>query len=391
MTTAAPTSQLRAALQAGGPDELLQTLITQLRQRGDFHRLFDALLLKKRVELGLPLERLTTFDNVPEDKRKEFQDAYVAAAREVGQLLLDAGQLKDAWIYFRTIEEPEPVAAAIEQAAESLQEGDERLEELVNLALYEGAHPIQGLKLVLKNYGICNTITTLDQCFGQLTPEQRRQAAAMLVRQLYADLLQSLQYDIRQRVAGAPVADTVAELIRGRDHLFEGGTYHVDVSHLNSVVRFARVLEPEDPELKQAVELAEYGSKLDEQFQYPGDPPFEDFYTAHRHFFNALLGRDVEAALTYFRNKLAEEPDEQDKQLIAYVLVDLLRRIGRLDEAAELAADYLSRLDDPHGFSFVALCRQAGRLDLLERAADRNEDPLQAAIALLSQTATKEA
>ncbi|RMG42120.1 MAG: hypothetical protein D6725_00145 [Planctomycetota bacterium] len=385
MSTTAPTTRLRAALQAGGPSQLLDALIEQLREKGDYHRLFDALLLKKRVELGLPLERLTTFDNVPEDKRSEFQDAYIAAAREVGRLLLDAGQLKDAWIYFRTIEEPEPVADAIERAAASLEEGDERVEELVNLALYEGAHPIKGLELILRNYGICNTITTLDQCFGQLTPEQRRQAAAMLVRQLYSDLRQSLQYDIQQRIAGAPVSDSIAELIRGRDHLFEGGTYHVDVSHLNSVVRFARVLEPADPELKLAVELAEYGGKLDKQFQYPGDPPFEDFYAAHRHFFNALLGRDVEQAVQYFRRKVEEASDEQDRQLAAYVLVDLLRRIGRSNEAAEIAAEHLSRLDDPHGFSFVSLCREAGRLDLLEQAADRNDDPLQAAIALLTR------
>ena len=44
-------------------------------------------------------------------------------------------------------------------------------------------------------------------------------------------------------------------------------------------------------------------------------------------FFSAFcLIRTVPAALDYFRQKLAEEPDEHDKPLLAYVLVDLLMR-----------------------------------------------------------------
>src|SRR5690606_36450682 len=114
-------------------------------------------------------------------------------------------------------------------------------------------------------------------------------------------------------------------------------SYHVDTSHLNSVVRFARALDKDDPELELAMQLAEYGSRLHESFQYAGDPPFEEFYPAHLQQFRVMSGKDVEGGLAYFRKRREAQPGDRHRQLIALVLTDLLCRAGRETEAVGVA------------------------------------------------------
>ncbi|MFN7805708.1 MAG: hypothetical protein ACK5TO_16950, partial [Planctomycetaceae bacterium] len=77
------------------------------------------------------------------------------------------------------------------------------------------------------------------------------------------------------------------ELLAGREMLFQAGNYHIDVSHLNSVVRFARRLEPQDQELDRALQEAQYGARLSPQYQDGGNAPFTDFYPAHIRYFQA--------------------------------------------------------------------------------------------------------
>lgn len=358
--------------QSEGPAAAINQLIETLRGQKEYHRLFDALLLKKRYELGLPLARPTTLDDVPEDRREAFEEFYVEAAREIGRLLLDDGQIAQAWVYFRTIREPAPVAQALE-AVDPRREFDDATEELISVALYEGANPAKGLEIMLHTHGTCNTVTALDQTITQISPEDRKRAAAMLVRTLYEDLSHTLRHEVQQRLAAVPPGDALRELFTNRDWLFEAGNYHIDVSHLNAVVRFARFLDGSCPELEKAIELAEYGSKLDRQFQYAGDPPFDDFYPAHVQFFNVLADRHREDALNYFREKLAAEPDEQDKQIIAYVITDLLLRVGRDGDAVEVAEQHLKNIEES-GFSFSQLCQQAGRMDILQRVAREKGD-----------------
>ena len=60
--------------------------------------------------------------------------------------------------------------------------------------------------------------------------------------------------------------------------------------------------------------------------------------------------------------------------MLAYVLVDLLMRVDRPGDAVEVAAQYLKDVEDPNGFSFAELCREAGRLDLLQNVAKEKGD-----------------
>jgi hypothetical protein len=375
-------SELEKLNRTGGAVAAIDNLIASLRDQKDYHKLFDALLLKKKHSLGLPLTQPTSLGDVPLPLRDEFEKTYIESAREVGELLLEQSSLPEAWLYLRTIREPEKMARAIE-ALESAPS-----DEIVDIALYQGVAPLKGLQFLLASHGTCSSITALDQQFGQLSPEVRSQCAALLVRRLYEDLTMTLQHEVERRQGLTPPANSLRELIAGRDWLFSDDNYHVDVSHLNAVVRFSRALDASSAELKQALQLAEYGSKLSPQYQYAGDPPFDDFYPAHREYFKALLGDGREAALAYFGDKLGADAADPQSQLVALALVELLTRLERHDEAVEVATKYLSDVQDRFGFSLPELCSRAGRYDVLLKLAREKGDVVTYTAALLHQGAT---
>jgi len=354
------------ALSTGGPAAAFQSLQQTLRDRKEWHNLFDAMMLQKKFELGLPLARPASLQDVPEPLRKQVEAAYVAAAREVAAGFLVDHDIFSAWMYLKVIREPGPIAEALARLPDEMDDY-ELLDRYIRIALHEGVHPEKGLRWVLQGNGLCNSITSLDQVLGQLSAEQRSDCARLLVRTLYDELTASVRRQVERRMPMLPPDLTLEKLLVGRDWLFEGGSYHVDVSHLSSVVRFARSITAPAGEIALARQLALYGSRLDRSLQYGGEPPFLDYYPAHLHFFDILSGRNVDAGLDYFRRQLEQEPDEQDKPLLAYVLVDLLIRAQRLEEAVDVASRYLTSLDEEISVSFDELCEQAGRLDVLQQ------------------------
>ena len=402
------------AFQQQGAAAAVETLILELRESQNYDRLFDALLLKVKYEHGWPLSRPAGWEGVPETERQQFEEAYTTAAREVGQLLIQANDLPRAWVYFRTIREPKPIfkaLAAIDPSTLSYEQADE----LIAIALHEGANRVAGVRMLLTCHGTCNTVTILDQILHTLTPEERRAAAALLVNDVYDTLVLSLQREtavpdsravtpvpevsnrpdtVEETQAASPFQSqfqspvarpgTVRQLIFGRDDLFAENGYHVDVSHLHAVVRFARALHATDPEFALARELAEYGTRLAPQFHYAADIPFDEFYKAQAAYFSAVANEA--GGFEYFRERLAQEPDPADRQMIAYVLCDLFARTHREQEAVEIAARELSDLEEPNGFSFARLCIDAGRLDLLKQAAAEAHDAVRYTIARLAET-----
>ena len=370
------------------PAAFLSELAASVAESGDLHKLFDTRMLTKKFELGLPLSRPSSLQDVPEEHRKEVEETYVSAAREAGEKFLEQGDVTSAWMYLQVIREPEKVAAALEEVPDQI-EDYERMEELIRVALYEGVNPPKAVKIMLNGHGTCSTITALEQSLPQMSQEHRQQCAKLMVQNLYTDLRDSVRRHVEQKVPLLPSDESLKSLLTGRDWIFEGGNYHIDVSHLNSVVRFARSIEAPAEELKLASELATYGSKLESTLQYDGEPPFEDFYPAHLHFFNVLLDKNRDEGLQYFRDKLEAEPDEQDKPLLAYVLVDLLIRSDKLDEAVDLSAKYLANLNEDVSISFDELCEKAGRLDVLKKTRREQGDVVGYASACLRERANK--
>ena len=77
-----------------------------------------------------------------------------------------------------------------------------------------------------------------------------------------------------------PAGATIAELIAGRDWLFAEESYHIDISHLASVVRMSVLVT--DPEaIAMAADLTEYGRRLSPRLQFEGVPPFERIFDDH--------------------------------------------------------------------------------------------------------------
>lgn len=368
---------------AGDASVLFERVTIQLKADKDYHKLFDSRLMQRKYELGLPLVKPASLTDVPEALRQTVEETYVAAAREAGELFLTAGDIPAAWMYYQVIREPQPVADAIAALPDALEYA--RVEEILKVALHQGVHPVKGIQIMLKAHGTCSTITTFDQATSNLSPEQRQACAKVMVRSLYHDLTESLQSNVQKRMPLLTPGASLRELMSGRDWLFEAGNYHIDVSHLNSVVRFARTIEPPAEELDMALQLAEYGCKLDSQLQYGGEAPFDDFYPAHVKFFRVLLDKGRADALQYFQDRLDQEPDEADKPFLAYVLVDLLMRSDQLDPAVTLAAKYLSNINSDARVSFAELCQKAGRVDVWKQVTRDQNDLLGYTAALLAE------
>ena len=81
-------AQLDDVQQSDGAKATIDRLIAALREEKQYHKLFDALCMQKKFQMELPLTRPTSFDDVPDDKQDEFKESYIAAAREVGSLLI---------------------------------------------------------------------------------------------------------------------------------------------------------------------------------------------------------------------------------------------------------------------------------------------------------------
>ena len=103
-------------------------------------------------------------------------------------------------------------------------------------------------------------------------------------------------------------------------------------------------------------------------------------------YFRVIADEGREEALDYFRHKLATTDDDADRPMLAYVLVDLLTRVDKLDEALDAAKEHLQDVEEP-GFSFSELCRQAGRLDVLRDAAQQRGDAVTYTAALTEEKA----
>jgi hypothetical protein len=373
---------LDQALRTSGPEAAIDQLIRTLTARGESRALLDALLLKARHELGLPLIQAGPLGEIPEPTRSKYEERYVEAIREVGGRLLDSGDIPGAWPYFRAISEPDRVAKAIDAYVPD--GGDETLGQVIEVAFNQGANPRKGFELILDHYGTCSSISA----FEHLPPDEatRSACADRLVRRLHEHLVANLRAEIAQRGQPLPPEGAaMAELLEGRDWLFSDDAYHIDVSHLAATVRVAPLLT--DPEtIAQAIGLTDYGRRLSIRHQYEGEPPFEQTYEDHAAYLRALLGQDVDASIAHFRAKLTPpDPDERDVAATAQVLVGLLVKLGRLDEAIDLAAEYLARYPDSALScpGVAQLCQRAGHPGRLARIARDHGDLVNYAAAVL--------
>ncbi len=359
--------ELREAFDQRGSAAAIERLCATLKDAKDYTGLFYALLLKKRVELGVPPVPTGSSQDLPGDAHAPYEEAIRQAGRLVGGLYLGEGNIPAAWAFFRMLGEPAPVHDALDKVQPL--EGED-VHPLVDIAFHQGAHVRKGFDLLLERYGICSAITTLGGHDFPTGKDDRDYCIRRLVRSLYDELAGRLRAEIEQRQGFAPTATTVRELIAGRDWLFEDECYHIDLSHLSATVQMATNLDRGD-ELDLARELCEYGQKLSPRFGYQSDPPFENQYHDYGVFLSILAGDQVDEGLAHFRAKAAEADPETVGTYPAQVLVNLLLRLGRQDEALAAARQYLSRADETRLScpGVVELCQRTGNYAVLADAA----------------------
>ena len=80
--------QAERALESGGEQAVFDVLAQTFMQDKDYAKLFQLRVLRKRFELGLPLIQNGPGEEVPADKRPEYEQAFIQAAREAGELFL---------------------------------------------------------------------------------------------------------------------------------------------------------------------------------------------------------------------------------------------------------------------------------------------------------------
>jgi len=374
--------QAERALEAGGEQAVFDVLTQTFMQDKDYTKLFQLRVLRKRFELGLPLIQSGPGEDVPADKRPEYEQAFVQAAREAGELFLAENDIPRAWPYFRAIGEPAPVVAAIERT-----DDHENMAAIIEIAYQEQIHPRKGFELILKHYGICRAISSV---FQYPTREGRQDCIGLLLRSLHRDLLSNLKRTIAQKEEAAPETGSISALIAGRGWLFEDNCYYIDTSHVVSVMQYG--LELADLELLgQALELAEYGSQLGSMFQRCGNPPFETF-TDYAAYFRAVLDKDVEAGIEHFRRKVAECDPNEYGTAPAQVLVGLLSRLGRYPEAICVSMEHLKDADPNQQScpSVLQLCQWAGDFEQLRKIASEQGDVLSFTAGLLQDSRPRE-
>lgn len=378
--------QIQTALNQGGTAAALDCLEQSLRSQKKYHELFEALKMKLRQQLDLPLwyQESASDSDLDGEVEERLEKGLLDACQQVGMLLLDEGRVREAWMYLRPVGNKTQVAERLRQ----LDVADDQIDELIEVTVYEGVDPATGFARILDRYGTCNAITTFDSQAPAMEASARRAVAGMLVRHLHQELVENVRAHIERQEEQAPPPSSLRELCDGRDWLLADGSYHIDTSHLSSVVRCGRLLE-DRAELELALDLAEYGERLDKSLQYAGEEPFADNYRAHRHYFQALLGRHVDAALAFFRQRAETVDAHQEGTLAIEVYIELLARCGKLEEALDTSLSMLPPGTHTRGAapSLLELSRQAGNYEKVTHLCRERGDLLGFATALLHAAA----
>ncbi len=316
------------------PAVMLDRMVEYFRQARRPMELFEALKMRIRNRLDLPLVTSENEPPRPEDVERQLEVGLLDACREAGTMLIEDGKVGEGWMYLRPTGDTELAKRLIAETPIT----EENYDEMVQVLLHEGIDVARGYQAVLDNQGTCNSITLYEQSLVGRSKSDRTAAASCLLDHLYDELITLVRGDIARREAPASDDETLSEMIEKRRWILEDGGYHLDTTHLSSTVRIATLLE--DPaQVKKAWELTQYGRKLNHQFQYPGEEPFVDFYPAHSTFFSILLGENVDAGLKVFERKARTVDAAQHGTASIETYVDLLQRVGRPVEAINAAIE----------------------------------------------------
>src|SRR3954454_14690763 len=187
---AAAFERLQSTLAARGAAAAVDELIAELRKAEDFQGLFYALLMKKRVEVGVSPFPTGPATELPAHTHEAYEDAIRQAGRHVGTLLLERKDYSKAWAFFRMLGEPEPVRAALERFTPG---PDDDVYPVIEIAWQNGVLPEKGFDLVLDRHGICSAITMVSGSDLSSNTHLRDYCVTKLAKALHAQLSERLR------------------------------------------------------------------------------------------------------------------------------------------------------------------------------------------------------
>ena len=269
---AAAYERLQATLAARGAAAAVDELVAELRKGDDTQGLFYALLMKKRVELGVSPFPTGPANELPPETHEPYEDAIRDAGRHVGGLLLARKEYAKAWAFYRMLNEPEPVRDALDAFTPG---PDDDVYPIIEIAWQGGLLPKKGFDLVLDRHGICSAITMVSGSDLASNPDLREYCITNLARALHAQLTERVRNDLTGRGVTVPDGATIPQLVELDPALFADDAYHIDTSHLSSVVQMSTQLPP-GAGVNFARELCAYGRKLAPNLQGNNDAPFEE-------------------------------------------------------------------------------------------------------------------
>ena len=361
-------------LRRGGSALALDTLVDILRREGQYHDFFEARLMQCRDRAGLPISRDLDTDGLEDSQQIALEASYLEACRETGALFIAAGQIREAWMYWKTSGD----GAKMREAFGQLDVDENNIDAVIETAIYEGVEIEFGFRQLLLHYGTCNAITTFESVMRSRNLSEQRRVAEILVRHLHAELLKNLLASLDEEISTTDDPSTaLSRLVENRGEMFGQYTVHVDASHLSSVVRFARVVN-ERAVLTLALDLTQYGCQLHENFQFPDESPFEETYRSHRLLFAAQMGQNVDEAIRFFKEQAEKTEVATEGTLPAEVYVMLLARLGRHREAIDCYVALLPGEVQTTGIapSLLDLARDSGDYSQLLKVARKRDDLL---------------
>ncbi len=375
-----------SALADHGPLGAVDSLIADLMAAENYQAVFYAKLLRKRVELGVAPFPTGPSSELPDASHEDYENAIREAGRTVGALYLEKRDFAKAWGFYRMLGEQERMFAALDAYVPA---PDDDTYGIVEIAWQHGVHPQKGFDILLGRSGVCSAITMVSSANLAANPDLREYCIKKLVRALHGQLQERLRGDLAAGHTGldadATIAATIAEMMASSPDLFGDEMYHIDVSHLSSVVQLAAHL-PKCDELDLALELCEYGRHLSPNLRGDMPAPFDEGYPDYAKYLDILAGRNVDANLGHFRAKIAVAADGGDT-FPAEVFVNLLLRLERLPEALAVAKQYLGDPDlrDLSCPTVTELARRAGDFATMAAVAKTAADPVNYLAGLIAQ------
>ena len=102
MTSSATTDPFsELASLSDKPVEMIDALVKIYRRQQMPHELFEALKMRTRLRLGLPVLGNDGGETNPEHFDRQLEHGLLDACREVGAMLLRSGRIREGWVYFR--------------------------------------------------------------------------------------------------------------------------------------------------------------------------------------------------------------------------------------------------------------------------------------------------